>query len=403
MDSGNGVWTVTRAILLLAFMPCAQAQMLTQTFHLRPGWNAIWLEVDPPDRSPEVVFASLNFISVWTWSERITATDFIQNPSSAGWNRAQWLAHFPTGSSEAILGNLHAVLPHRGYLVKVAGTNTLRWQVTGLPSLRRTEWSPDRFNLRGFPVDAESPPTFGSFFRPSAAHYDVGRGRLENVYRLGATGGWTLVAQDEPMRRGEAYWVYARGASTYQGPFSIETSHGAGLEFSDASPRGRLTLRNHTVTPQLVRVESATGAASPLTLDQGQFVSPQYTEFKTHDERVGAGGVVELRILANERAGQFNAHTNIYQASDGQGTLHYLPVRISASHRLGAGVSHGVPDGLCSYAGLWMGTVLITNVAQAHTTNAIHGWGSVAAGFPMRLLVHVDTNGQARLLREASW
>ena len=100
MRPGLAFWTATQAILLLALAPCTHAQTLTQTFHLQPGWNAIWLEVDPPDRRPEVVLRGLNFVSVWTWSERLTATDFIQNPSSAGWNRAQWLAHFQVPASE---------------------------------------------------------------------------------------------------------------------------------------------------------------------------------------------------------------------------------------------------------------------------------------------------------------
>lgn len=399
MRPGLAFWTATQAILLLALAPCTHAQTLTQTFHLQPGWNAIWLEVDPPDRRPEVVLRGLNFVSVWTWSERLTATDFIQNPSSAGWNRAQWLAHFPAASPEAILGDLHAILPHRGYLVKVAGTNALTWQVTGLPSLRKMEWLPDRFHLRGFAVDSESPPTFGSFFRPSSAHYDHGRGTLESTYRLNPAGDWTRVEKDEPMRRGEAYWVYSRGVSAYQGPFSIETSIGHGMEFGDAAPRGRLTVRNHTSIPQTIRFESSTPQTSPLSLDHGPLAALQFTGFKSHDALVSAGGLAELRVLVDEATGQFSDHTNVYRASDGQGTVYYLPIRITASRKLGAILSGGITGSVNT--GLWMGTVLITNVAQAHTTNAILA-GSVAAGFPMRLLIHVDTNGQARLLREAS-
>jgi hypothetical protein len=52
-------------------------------------------------------------------------------------------------------------------------------------------------------------------------------------------------------------------------------------------------------------------------------------------------------------------------------------------------------------AGLWVGTVTITNVAQAHSDNP-SAPGSVPLGFPMRLLIHVDTNGNASLLREVT-
>ena len=55
----------------------AQAQAATQVFQLRPGWNVIWLEVDPTDRAPGAVFKDIPLASVWTWSERAGATDFI--------------------------------------------------------------------------------------------------------------------------------------------------------------------------------------------------------------------------------------------------------------------------------------------------------------------------------------
>ena len=111
-------------------------------FELQPGWNAVWLEVDPPDRAPSVVFGDLPVASVWTFSERVSATDFIQNPGTAGWNRAQWLAYFPASSPEARLANLYAVLPQRAYLVRVAGSNTVNWAVTGKPVLRTPSWVP---------------------------------------------------------------------------------------------------------------------------------------------------------------------------------------------------------------------------------------------------------------------
>lgn len=95
------------------------AQTYTQTFELRPGWNALWLKVDPANRQPASVFAGVPIASVWTWSERVSATDFIQSPEATGWNRAQWLAWFPPSSEESLLANLYAVLPQRAYLLRL--------------------------------------------------------------------------------------------------------------------------------------------------------------------------------------------------------------------------------------------------------------------------------------------
>lgn len=378
----------------------APAQSLTQTFNLQPGWNAIWLEVDPPDRTPAVVLGDLNFVSLWTWSERVSATDFIQNPSSSGWNRAQWLAAFPAQSPEAMLGNLHAILPRRAYLVKIAGTNAVDWHVTGTPSLQTTEWLPGRFHLRGLPVDPGAPPTFLGFFRPSPAHYDTRQATLEPAYRLKPSGEWVEIDPNAPVRRGEAYWIRARAPSNYQGPFSLEHTSGPGLEFGDAAPRGRLTVRNHSVLSQVIRFESATDLESPLALDHGSLATPRFTGFQTHEEGVAPGGVKHLRLLVDAVPGSFSTHTNIYRASDGQGTMYYLPVRIAASQQAGSGSTGGLTNGSLN-TGLWMGSVVITNVAQAHATNATAA-GTVSAGFPMRVLIHVDDHGQASLLREAA-
>ncbi|MCC6233586.1 MAG: hypothetical protein IT580_13130, partial [Verrucomicrobiales bacterium] len=98
-------------VLMALIVPATgRAQTYTQTFELRPGWNAVWLDVDSPERKPDALFAGLPIQSVWTWSERVSATDFIQNPGEAGWNRAQWLSYFPPSSPEGVLSTLRSVL-----------------------------------------------------------------------------------------------------------------------------------------------------------------------------------------------------------------------------------------------------------------------------------------------------
>jgi hypothetical protein len=68
----------------------------TQTFVLQPGWNAIYLEVKPTNTAVSAVFDGVPVESVWTFSQRLSAVDFIQNPDEAGWNRDKWLLFVPT-------------------------------------------------------------------------------------------------------------------------------------------------------------------------------------------------------------------------------------------------------------------------------------------------------------------
>src|SRR6185369_3179244 len=56
-----------------------------------------------------------------------------------------------------------------------------------------------------------------------------------------------------------------------------------------------------------------------------------------------------------------------------------------------------------AFTGLWAGTVTITNVSPVGgTNNVVTSAGPVPRGFPMRVLMHVDTNGLTTLLREVT-
>src|SRR5262245_889551 len=138
----------------------ARAQVVTQAFTLQPGWNAIYLEVQPADNSTTAVFSNLPVAGVWTRAERLSSVEFIQNPSEAAFNNPAWQRWFPPARPEALLNNLFAVFANHAYLVKVTNSTPVVWNVVGRPSLRIPGWVPDSYNLRGLPVDPVSPPTF---------------------------------------------------------------------------------------------------------------------------------------------------------------------------------------------------------------------------------------------------
>jgi len=125
----SGTSTPARILTLASLLVPAQARWVTEVITLQPGWNAVWLQVDPTNRAPASVFANFPLASAWTWSERLSATDFIQNPERTGWNRSQWLAHFASDSPEARLANLFAVLPQRAYLLKIDGIQPVPWRI----------------------------------------------------------------------------------------------------------------------------------------------------------------------------------------------------------------------------------------------------------------------------------
>ncbi len=224
------------ALLLAAALVqsiAAQPEALeTQSLTLQPGWNSIWLEVDPANRSLSEVFAGVPIDSVWTFQERLSSVSFIQNPNEPVWNRASWRVYVPTNRVESINDNLFTVTAHRAYLVKLNNSGPVTLQVTGKPSVPSVAWVPDAYNLRGFPIAPSAPPTFQSFFRSSPAHFSASQNRLEKIYRLNSAGQWTLVNGSDSMRAGEAYWLYTRGNSDFVAPLTVLLESGDGLDYS---------------------------------------------------------------------------------------------------------------------------------------------------------------------------
>jgi hypothetical protein len=254
---------------------------------------------------------------------------------------------------------------------------------------------PDRFNLRGFPVDPAVAPTFRQFFRASSAHFTPATGRLEPVFRLGPDGRWSAVQPDERMRRGEAYSVYTRGASDYVAPFRLELSSGDGLEFSGGLGRIEVTLRNAHPVAKSIRLEPAGPHASPLLLLPPVTSDPTNAPrpLGTHEQPVTGGAAHRLNLgldraqLAASPATDpsTGVHGTVMKVSDGEGTQFLV------------GVS-AVANVTSDFTGLWTGSISITNVGPTLTNSP----GPVLLGFPLRLLLHVDTNGQVQLLRDVT-
>lgn len=245
---------ILRIIVTVAFfvgIACAAAHAApetTQTFTLQPGWNAVFLEVQPEPHDPAAVFKGLPVESVWTWLERHSTVEFIQNPNEGLWGRPGWHAYF-TAEKETFLTNLFAIFANWPYLIKLGGTEAVTWTVTGAPSVKKIKWVANSFNLVGFHVAPGSPPTFAEFFSASPAHAG------QATYRLNQQGNWEFVADSATarIRSGEAYWVYCEGTSTYQGPLNVEVAID-GLNYSTF------------LTEQAVKIENLSDVSRTVAL-----------------------------------------------------------------------------------------------------------------------------------------
>lgn len=438
------------AALLLASLSL-RAQTLTQTFTLQNGWNAIYLEVTPTDGTPTTLFAGLPVASVWTRVDKLSSVDFIQDPAEATFNQPGWLKWCPP-PQPAFVSDLKTILGQRAYLVKLTN-GPVAWQVTGQPAVRAIQWVTDAWNLRGFPVASGGPPTFRTYFQCSTNHYDAVGSRLRGVYRLGANGIWALANPDMPMREGEACWVYCQGASSFTGPLELSLDSGDALSFDQALERINAKFQNRDAGTRAVTIVQASPVIAGLLAYQ-RFNATNGLEWadlpSPYSFTLTNGNPTTLTLGIRRSLMPGTNYATVLDVSDGQGTHYAIPV---AAQRV-----------TLSSAGLWVGSVTVNAVSEPHfgslatnlyalvngrpapltdpglvvTTNQVPVFTnldstivttnqlvvqttnglqvpvyekierSVGAQVPtptkneftMRVLLHVDNTGQARLLKE---
>ena len=206
------------AIILVVNSRDVQATdpLRTQTLGLTKGWNAVYLEVEPADAAPEVVFKDLPVDIVAQYFPRQSSVQFITNPDEEDFNKPSWGVWYAPGRPDAFLKGLHAISGNEPYLIHATADTT--WEIEGKVALPRHRWRSGSFNLKGFSVDENSPPTFAEYFAGSGGK--IG----ERIYRLSG-GNWIKVANPATtrMRAGEACWISATGTTNFQGPVEVKT------------------------------------------------------------------------------------------------------------------------------------------------------------------------------------
>lgn len=367
-----------------------------QVFQLNPGWNAVYLEVQPEVDDLETVFAGIPVASVWHWRPTGQGVDFVQTPDEGTMRLEGWQGWFPRQRPEHFLSNLFLLRANHAYLVRLDGSVPVTWRVTGTPILRTRSWVTDSYNLTGFQVDPANPPTFGLYFSGSEAHEG------QPVYRLGADGAWQLVAApySETITSGEAYWVYTSGPSEFQGPLEVEVEYGDGLEYSAALTTQYLTVRNRTdIEVDVSLTPLSSGTPVPLAFERvdeesGQASWPAMPETLSLPAVGGQELVLNLGVrraeLTAERADQ------VLEVSNGFGTRVLVAIGANTIQPIGAAKSgRSVSD---AFAGLWLGVVEVDGVSEAQ----LGGTEPLPVGrpFSLRLILHVDGTGQVRLVKE---
>ena len=385
----------------------AQGGVRTQSIELRPGWNAIFVEVDPDLPDMDAVFGGIPVGSVWGWFPPVGQIDFLDDPAQGLLNLEGWRGWFPRPRPESVLSNVFAIEANRAYLVELGGNTPVNLNITGRPLNLDLDWVPDSFNLVGFQVDPAAPPTFGSFLAPSSAHAG------QPIYRLDPTGEWQQLPSpfSAQIRSGEAYWIYTQGNSAFQGPLEVVTGAYDGLEYSAALDQQRLTIRNRGLVDTQMRVRTLASPTAIPFLERsvnatGAILWNDLPADSTYSALAGQDLFVQLGVrradLTADRSEQ------LLEITDGLGSRRLVFTGVTRVQPAGPlplasgreqARTHAI-TGANPFAGLWIGEVSVSKVSESQTAGTVPS--PVGEAFRFRILMHVDAGGQARLLKEVT-
>jgi len=233
------------------FVNCAIADITrTQTLSLHKGWNAVFLEVTPTNGSPDVLFQGTPVTMAAAFTGTDKSIQFI--PSSASINQQNgWDVWYASSRVDSFLTSMFMLIGNKPYLLYAGSDCTLN--ITGTALINSVRWKPNSFTLTGFCVDSVSPPTFDQFFAGSAQHHPY------RIFHL-VNDTWVKVdnAQTTQMHSGEAYWIYCKGQSDYQGPLQVGLPVGQTLLLQGGNPSG-ISLANKSLNPLEVQVQNVSG------------------------------------------------------------------------------------------------------------------------------------------------
>ena len=393
----------------------ALAQWATQSFTLRPGWNAVFLEVDPTPAGSDALFAGLPVESVWDFNPTVDSPQFVQDPSTLIPGAPNWLSWFPPSSPLAGQGNLFILRDGRPYLIRVSdGAAPVTWTVVGRPSLRRITWRPGGVNFVGFRVGGTG-PTFQTLFAGEAGLTG------QPVYTLSSNGVWQTVANLSTTRpeAGKAYWVRCASPAKRTATVEVDAGSRLGLVFQSDSAESALRIRNASSSSRNVSLRLLPSASPPA--GQSALAGPVPLEYWKTDyanvdltweafpatlsfTNLPAGAEWNVR-LGVRRAGLTAASGTSFQGllevADDAGTRWLIPVsaEASAASAVQGPLQTASDEASPILAGLWVGEAIINAVSQPAHPGDPNLARPAGGEFSFRLLLHVDTAGTSRLLQ----
>ena len=389
------------ACLFLLVVTPAQAQWQTINYTLHGGWNSIYLHGDASYATIEQQLANNpEVLSIWRWNPNPTATQFggaglIPLAGTPEWST--WYKPVATPDT------LSALIGQSAYLVECTGTITDTYQlsITQRVLPPASKWVRSGANFLGFPARVSSPPTIANYFAtfPSAVAANT------KIYKyvggpLDASNPVQVFSPSfEPLDRTQAYWFDATVVSDFYAPLEITPSNLAGLVYGRNGSQVTVRVRNRSSATVTLTVTPTASATAPVGQDQWTAAVPLTR--RTFNSGTNSYDFIEVTapftvVLAPQASSELVFGVKRESITGPDNSLYASLLRFTESSNL-LEVLLPVSARVTSLAGLWVGDVAVTNVES----KAVGFTGTATKSpYPLRVLLHVDDAGTARVLSQ---
>ncbi len=417
MKSKSGILVA----LALAAASSSYGQWLTQSILIKPGWTAVYLQVDASYTNLDtLVGADLNnpISQIWMWQTAPT-TQFASSPQSPVVPNSQWGVWGRVGVG--LQNTFNALAPNTAYLVYSAAATNYTWHVQGVPAAPQYNWTTAGLNFIGFPTVPTNPPMYDTFMSLAPSLQSLAQIFVYQGGNLGPTNPAQLFAyHTTPVTRGQAVWIRTGTVfNSYFGPFSVSLQSAGGASFADSISQYSFQLSNTsdtnvTVSVQLLASETPPAGQTPIVGTPPLLVetSLNTTNLTYSYTNLGLGQVYSWTLPPQGQNGSdikvvLGLNRSLMFASPG--SLYAGILRFTDSYNFSQ-VDVPVSGVASSTAGLWVGNANVTQVGNylknyligSNNTPVISSngnyiitsintnLGSVVQPFPLRLILHND-------------
>jgi hypothetical protein len=280
-----------------------------QTFALQPGWNAIYLKVQPENAYIEDVLADIPWTSVWRFKNRRGVAQYIEDLSESDWDNPEWLVRFSPNDENGdpnphvFANDLIKFRSDNAYLIHVSEVENLPYtlSVKGVVAPSSAPWVPDSYNLRGFPI-SNQPVTTRDLFQLDPALWDTANDQPRAMYRLTSKGLWARMTGNDTILSDKAYWIYSTGAVKKAYPIQVTLDFGDTMKFDANLDERRVTLTNHTDADRMIYFTMGPAGVQEITpfelgVDEADYVAPVEADANPDlNETPGLGNISPISV-----------------------------------------------------------------------------------------------------------